>query len=70
MYLDNIVIYFKTEDEHCKHLEQVLKILIKNKFYTKPLKCTVAVDELKFYKFIIRNGQVRPILLTIKTIKD
>ena len=35
VYLDDIVIYSKTLEEHARHLRQVLKILKENEIYVK-----------------------------------
>ena len=39
LYLDDILIYSKTLDEHVEHVRTVLKTLLKNNLYAKPKKC-------------------------------
>ncbi|CAJ0837947.1 13555_t:CDS:2, partial [Entrophospora sp. SA101] len=39
VYLDDILIYSKTKEEHLQHLHQVLKILRQHKLYAKLSKC-------------------------------
>ena len=39
LYLDDILIYSKTLDEHVEHVRTVLKTLLKNDLYAKPKKC-------------------------------
>ena len=42
VYLDDIVVYSQTMDEHVEHLRQVLKVLRSNEFYMKKEKCSFA----------------------------
>ncbi len=37
VYLDNIIIYSKTLEEHMAHIKQVISILAKEKFYLAEL---------------------------------
>jgi len=39
LYLDDILIYSKTLDDHVEHVRTVLKTLLKNNLYAKPKKC-------------------------------
>ena len=38
-YLDNIIIYSKSFEEHISHVENVLKRLKEHQLYAKPSKC-------------------------------
>jgi hypothetical protein len=40
IFLDDIIIYSKMEEEHKKHLRMVLKVLIEHQLYAKLSKCT------------------------------
>ena len=56
-YLDDIMVYSKTPEEHYKHLETVLSILQENKFYAVKEKCSFNQPEVKFLGHIVgRNG--------------
>ena len=48
VYLDDILVYSKSADNHEKHLRQVLAVLEKNKFYCKLKKCIFFSPETMF----------------------
>ncbi len=57
VYLDDILIFSKNAEEHEKHLEEVLDILEKNKFYAKLSKCDLNRSELLYLGHIVgANG--------------
>ena len=57
VYLDDILVFSKTGEEHLEHLETVLKLLRENKFYAKESKCDFNKPELRFLGHIVgRNG--------------
>ena len=39
IYLNNILIYFKNDEKHYKHVKFVIKIFHKNDYYVKSSKC-------------------------------
>ena len=46
--LDDILVYFKEEKEHLKHLEAVFTILRAQKLYAKMVKCEFLTRNVKF----------------------
>ncbi|XP_071933149.1 uncharacterized protein [Coffea arabica] len=48
VFIDDILIYSKTREEHVKHLEIVLQILREQKLYAKFSKCEFWLDEISF----------------------
>ncbi len=62
VYLDDILIFSESLEEHVKHLEMVLTLLREHKIYLQPAKCEIAVDSLEFLGHIVTaNGiQVDP----------
>jgi hypothetical protein len=48
VYLDDILIFSKTAEEHRSHLRQVLQTLRENQFYANPKKCDFMKEEVSF----------------------
>ncbi|GJZ24449.1 putative reverse transcriptase domain-containing protein [Tanacetum coccineum] len=55
VFIDNILIYSKTRDEHVEHLRLVLELLRKEKLYVKFSKCELWLREVQFLGHVI-NG--------------
>jgi hypothetical protein len=53
VFLDDILIYSKTEKEHERHLRLVLSALRKNQFYGKLKKCAFWLSEVAFLGHVI-----------------
>jgi len=53
IYLDDIIIYSKNEEEHVKQVSYVLQKLIKNRLFAKLEKCDLHVRKTKFLGFIV-----------------
>src|SRR5690606_14613099 len=73
VYIDDIIIFSKTENQHFKHIQEVFKILNKNKLHIKLEKCHLFKKELKYLGHIINAEGVRPdpkyIEKTLKLVK-
>jgi hypothetical protein len=55
MFLDDILIYSKMEEEHERHLRLVLGALRKNQFYGKLKKCAFWLSEVAFLGHVINQ---------------
>ena len=56
-YLDDILVYSKTLEDHQRHVSQVLNYLEARDLRLKPEKCEFYKEEVDFLGFIIgRNG--------------
>ena len=60
VYLDDILIFSRTFDEHKKHLNEILSILVKVNFQVNPDKCSIAVQEIDFLSHTISEQCIKP----------
>ncbi|GKV19476.1 hypothetical protein SLEP1_g29735 [Rubroshorea leprosula] len=58
VYLDNIVVYSETLEEHVQHLRQVFQVLRENELYVKPEKCSFAQQEVMFLGHWVGHGKI------------
>ncbi|CAF4635063.1 unnamed protein product, partial [Didymodactylos carnosus] len=57
VFIDDILIFSKNEEEHLKHLQTTLDILRKNNLYAKADKCEFICPQLEFLGHIVsRDG--------------
>ena len=59
IYLDDIIIFSASIEEHKRHLETVLNILVKDGLIANGSKCMFGVSEVTFCGFVISNGTVK-----------
>lgn len=70
VYLDDILIYSRTLEEHKDHIRTVLRVLRDNQLYTKPSKCRFMRKQVPFLGFIVGNGEKRIDESKIKAIQE
>jgi hypothetical protein len=58
IFIDDILIYSKSEAEHEKHLRLVLQRLREHKLYAKLSKCEFWIDEAPFLGHVISKGGI------------
>ncbi|GKD48666.1 putative reverse transcriptase domain-containing protein [Tanacetum coccineum] len=57
VFIDDILVYSKDEEEHGKHLRIILELLKKERLYAKFSKCDFWLDSIQFLGHVIdRNG--------------
>ena len=70
VYLDDILIYSTSDDEHERHLRCVFDRLRKYVLYAKLSKCEFGVREVDYLGHIVGGGQVRADPTKISAVKD
>ena len=60
VYLDDVIIYSKTFEEHLKHIEEVLNRIRDANLRLKAEKCFFAATELQFLGHVVGKDGVRP----------
>jgi hypothetical protein len=58
VFIDDILIYSKSESDHEEHLRLVLQKLRDNQPYAKFSKCEFWIDKVSFLGHIISNGGI------------
>jgi hypothetical protein len=70
VYLDDILIYSKTWDEHLQHIQQVLHTLRQHKLYTNLEKFSFSMDKVHYLGYIIDQHGVHVDPAKIQVIRD
>ncbi|CAF4100345.1 unnamed protein product [Rotaria sordida] len=60
VYIDDIVIYSRSFEEHLNHLTQVLSALSKHNFQLNPVKCTIFHQQIDYLSHTISEHGVKP----------
>ena len=58
VFIDDILVYSKTEDEHKEHLREVLETLRREKLYAKFSKCEFWLREVQFLGHIVNKDGI------------
>ncbi len=59
IYLNDILIYFKTKKQHWEHVCKIFHTLLKYWLYVKLLKCTFNYNEVIFLRFMIEQRNIQ-----------
>ncbi|KAH9722467.1 Endonuclease [Citrus sinensis] len=70
VYLDDIVVYSTTLEDHAQHLQQVLQVLRDNELFLKLEKCSFAQQEVEFLGYKIAGGKIMMENDKVKAILD
>jgi hypothetical protein len=68
VFIDDILVFSKTEKEHAEHLRLVLQKLREHKLYAKRSKCEFWLKEVSFLSHIVSNGGISVDLGKVKDV--
>ena len=68
-YLNDVLVYFKTEEKHIKHVNIVLKLLMQKNLLLKSKKCKFHKKEINFLNFIVGNDTIRMNSAKVQSVK-
>jgi len=58
VYLDNILIFTRTEEEHMKAIRRVLQVLQEHKLFLRPEKCEFCKKRIEYLELVISENKV------------
>jgi hypothetical protein len=70
VYLDDIIIFSNSDQEHKEHLSLILERLRTSKLYAKPSKCIVGAETVEFCRHIVGQGQLQMAISKTKLIEE
>ncbi|GKA86649.1 putative reverse transcriptase domain-containing protein [Tanacetum coccineum] len=70
VFIDDILVYSKDEEEHGKHLKIILELLKKERLYAKFSKCDFWLDSIQFLGHVIDRSGVHVDPAKIEAIKS
>nr|GEU31409.1 putative reverse transcriptase domain-containing protein [Tanacetum cinerariifolium] len=70
VFIDGILIYSKTREEHVEHLRLVLELLKKEKMYAKFSKCEFWLIEVQFLGHVINGNEIHVDPSKIEAVKN
>ena len=70
IYLDDILIYSESEEDHEKHVRQVLHHLRESDLFVKLKKCTFHISQVKYLEYIISPQGISMNPARVDTVQD
>ncbi|GJY13730.1 putative reverse transcriptase domain-containing protein [Tanacetum coccineum] len=70
VFIDDILIYSKSKEEHAKHLKLILELLKKEELYAKFSKCEFWLSKVQFIGHVIDSEGIHVDPAKIESIKD
>jgi len=69
-YLDDVVIFSQSWEEHMSHLQQVLQCIRDAGLTINPQKCAVAQKEVEYLGYVIGFGKIKPQVGKVEAIQS
>jgi len=70
VYLDDILIFTKMEEEHTQAVRQVLQVLKKNKLFLCPEKCEFYKQRIEYLGLVISENEVSMDLVKVAGVRE
>ncbi|GKE27590.1 putative reverse transcriptase domain-containing protein [Tanacetum coccineum] len=70
VFIDDILIYLKTKEEHEVYLKLVLELLRKEKLYAKFSKCEFWLQEVHFLRHVVNQSGIHVDTIKIEAVKN
>jgi len=70
VYLDDILIFMKTEEEHEQVVWRVLEILVEHKLFLCPEKCEFHQSQIKYLGLVISENKVEMDLVKVAGVRE
>lgn len=70
VYMDDIIIYSRTIEEHCNHLERVLQLLIEAGLKLNPDKCDFFKKQILFLGHLVSGEEIKPNPVLVEKVKN
>jgi hypothetical protein len=70
VYLDDILIFGRTWEDHLQHIEEVIPTLRQHKLYANLEKCSFGMKEIQYLGYIVNEQGVHVDLAKIQVIHD
>ena len=70
VFIDDILVYSKSEEDHASHLRQVLQVLRDRQLYAKFSKCAFWLNSVAFLGHIMSDEGIRVDSQKIEAVKD
>ena len=68
VFLDDILIFSRTKEEHLQHIKAILDRLCSEKFYGQLHKCDFFRTEVEYLGFDVGKDRIKPSLSKVKVI--
>jgi len=65
VYLDDILIFTKTEEEHTQVVQRMLQVLKENKLFLHPEKCEFYKQRIEYLGLVISENEVSMDLVNV-----
>ena len=70
VYLDDILIFTRTEEEHVKAIRQVLQVLQEHKLFLRPEKCELCKKRIEYLGLVILENEVSMDLVKVVGVRE